>query len=150
MKRFNLILVFIGIVFMSTNTVIAQSSPEEISTKFFTVLKDKGIDKAYDYLYSDKKAIEENQDIINNNKNGIVEATKTLGNYNSFEFISKDETGKSYIRYNYMLKYDKAPFKLMLTFYKPAEIWKVYEVQYSRQVDEKAPFIRQMPMKGLR
>lgn len=150
MKKFSLILVLIGMLSFSSKSILAQSSPEEISTKFFSVLKDKGIDKAFDYLYSDKKAIEDNQDVISGNKSSIVDLTANLGNYNSFEFISKDETGKSYIRFNYMLKYDKSPVKLMLIFYKPNDVWKVFEVICNKQVDEKMPLFRQMPFKSLR
>ena len=149
MKKIGFVLVLSSFLLIF-GKAYSQNTPEEIAAKFFATLKEKGIDKAYEYLSADKKTIETNQDMLTDNKNGFVELTKNLGTYYGYDFITKDETGKSYVRYNYMLKYEKSPVKFTIIYYKPNDIWKVFEVIYNKQVDDKIPFNRQMPLKNIR
>ena len=148
MKKIGLIIVLFGVLFFNTGKIFAQSTPEDINGKFFTILKDKGIDNAFEYLNSSMLSIETNQDLVNQNKNGLIELTKSLGNYYGYEQLTKDKTGESYIKYSFLLKYEKSPVKFTMTYYKPNDTWKVYEISYNKQLDDKNPIMRQMPLRS--
>jgi hypothetical protein len=147
MKRLNLILTVMMI--FSGIHAFAQTATEDINNRFFSILKEKGPEIAYDYLYADNKAVKQNEELLKANKTSFTDMVKQYGEYSGYEFISKEETGKSIIKYTYMLKYDTSPVKLIITFYKPKDTWKVYEVAFLKLVDEKIPQ-RQLPFRSLR
>jgi hypothetical protein len=149
MKKLSFIIGLAVMLLFSGKQLVAQSVSEDINNKFFSILKDKGPEVAYDYLYSDNKAIQKNDEQIKAGKTAFVDLVKQYGEYCGYDFISKEETGKSIIKYTYMLKYDNSPLKFVISFYKPKENWKVYEVNFMKMVDEKMPQ-RQLPFRSLR
>lgn len=142
------ILCLIGI--LNQNISIAQTNPEDISENFFSILKVHGIELAYDYLYSDNRAIDNNEDLINDSKHKLTLITKEIGDYHGYELISKEETGKSYVKLSFLLKYDKSPLKFTIIYYMPDNTWKVLDINYTRNIDDKTPMIRQLPLRNIR
>ncbi len=150
MKKISGIIFLAGIMFISLDRICAQQIPDEINNMFFKILEDKSPEKAFNYLYDDNRALEHNKDIINANKTGFINLTKQFGDYFGFEQLNKEETGKSIAKYTFLLKYEKSPVKVAFTYYKPNDKWKVLEVFYSVQVEDRPGGMRQLPLKNQR
>ena len=114
---------------LSPVCLIAQESPEDILEPFFDAFE-VNPDDAIDYIFSTNPYIEQNQQGIDRLKERFNTSRKLLGNYYGEEIIKIQSAGDSFIRYIYMLKYDRQPVKLEIILYRANEKWMLYTMQF--------------------
>lgn len=52
------------------------------------------------------------------------------------EFIRKEEVGKSFLRYQYIVKYEKHAVRWNMLFYKPEDEWFLNRINWDDQVEK--------------
>ncbi|MCF0207462.1 MAG: hypothetical protein HUK15_08540 [Bacteroidales bacterium] len=140
MKRGIIILATIFSLFAASEAK-AQSSPEEIMASFFKIFE-TDVDKAIDYLFATNEWLAGNQDGANAMKEKLNASRKLLGNFNGYEIASKYAVGECYIKYTYILKYDRQPIGLVVTMYKPQDIWKLQNLNFQSDMEKEMEKIK--------
>jgi hypothetical protein len=115
--------------------LIAQENPEDILQPFFNAFQEDP-DNAIDYIFSTNPYIDQNQQGIERLKERFNTSRKLLGNYYGEEIMKIQTAGDSFIRYIYMLKYDRQPVKLEILLYKPNDTWLLYTMQFRDNIYE--------------
>jgi len=114
----------------------AQSTPDELITKFFEGYnKDSG--KAIDDLYATNawtSRIKEGIDGIKKELNGYT--VDYVGKYYGYELITKRQLSDSFVLYSYMVKYDRQPMRFSFKFYKPNNTWTLYSFAVDSNLDD--------------
>lgn len=124
------------VVLLSSVTLNAQSTTEEITTKFFSTYAESP-QEAVDYVFSTNKwMIDRNKDGIENVKNQLTNFLGLVGDYYGYEKITEKSVGKSYKLESYMIKYDRQPVRFTFVFYKPKDKWQVQNFQYDDKLDD--------------
>lgn len=113
----------------------SQNNPEDILDVFFDTFK-TDMNKAIDYLFSTNELIAPNQEGIKSIKERLEVSRKLLGNYYGQELISLEKAGDSYLRYTYMLRYDRQPVKIIIVMYRPDTKWKVQNLNFEDKMDD--------------
>ena len=70
------------------NSIYAQSTPEEISNKFFDIYKKDSFDKGLDYLFSTNKYSADYKDGLVNVKQEVDNTIAKIGQFYGYELIS--------------------------------------------------------------
>ncbi|HQP04735.1 MAG: hypothetical protein KBB11_07910 [Bacteroidales bacterium] len=133
MKNFIIILAISFSVIPQTS--FSQNNPEDILDVFFDTFK-TDMNKAIDYLFSTNELIAPNQEGIKSIKERLEVSRKLLGNYYGQELISLEKAGDSYLRYTYMLRYDRQPVKIIIVMYRPDTKWKVQNLNFEDKMDD--------------
>jgi hypothetical protein len=121
----------------------AQSSPKELSEKFFKTYEKKGSSEALDELYSTSPWIDKAQDAVLNLKNQIAGLNESyVGKYYGYELITEKKITSSFVLRSYLVKFDRQPIRYTFKFYKPNDTWIIYSFQYdgnlSTELEESA------------
>ncbi len=111
----------------------AQESPEDILDPFFNAFKEDP-DNAIDFIFGTNPYIEQNQQGIERLKERFNTSRKLLGNYYGEEIVKIQSAGDSFVRYIYMLKYDRQPVKLEIILYRPNKEWVLYTMQFKDNI----------------
>lgn len=114
---------------------MAQDNPEDILEPFFDAFE-QNPDDAIDYIFRSNSYIEQNQQGIERLKERFNTSRKLLGNYYGEEIVKIETAGDSFIRYIYMLKYERQPVKLEILLYKPNDKWVLYTMQFRDNIYE--------------
>ncbi len=128
----------IAICFISIAGIVqvqAQKNPEDILDVFFDTFK-TDMNKAIDYLFSTNELIAPNQEGIKSIKERLDVSRKLLGNYYGHELMKLEHAGDSYLRYTFLLRYDRQPVKIIIVLYKPNETWKVQNLNFEDKMDD--------------
>lgn len=145
MKKYFFILFLSYIGFTGVN---AQTTPDEINDKFFKIYADKAMEKAFEYLALDDKLLSNAKEYLDNSKSTFTALTANAGVYTGFELESKVETVKCIVKYNFIMKYENAPFKLTFVYYKPKDKWKMLEIYFTNQATERIAPGLQLPFRN--
>lgn len=121
MKRKLTLLAFIAFVVF---TMKAQTSPKEITDKFFSLYATDPI-KAVDYAFSTNKWFDRQQDAVENLKTKLKDLVGLCGNYCGFEVLSQKVSGASMVAQTFIVRYEREPVRFTFVFYKPKETWMV-------------------------
>ncbi|MFO7879883.1 MAG: hypothetical protein ACQES0_01110 [Bacteroidota bacterium] len=114
---------------------MGQKSPEDILEPFFDSF-DKSPDQAIEYIFTTNPYINKNQEGIDRIKERLNTSRKLLGEYYGEELIRKENVGDSFVRYSYMLKYDRQPVKIEIILYRPDETWLLYTMQFDDKLSK--------------
>lgn len=127
MKNKALIIFILFSISLITNftKLYSQTTPEEISDKFFKLYVEKGIDPSVDYLMSTNKWLKKDTTRIISIKNQLKKGAAIMGQYYGYELIDKRNYSESLITYDYMMKYDMQPIKITFFYYKPKDVWQI-------------------------
>lgn len=113
----------------------SQKSPNDLLDTFFDRF-DKSPDKAIEYIFSTNSYIKKNQKGIERIKERLNTSRKLLGEYYGKEIIKIESVGDSYIKYDYMLRYDRQPVKLEIVLYRPDKKWLLYTLQFDDNIND--------------
>jgi uncharacterized membrane protein YcgQ (UPF0703/DUF1980 family) len=127
MKKISLLfsIFFINLLLLSSTTIYSQTTPEEITDKFFKIYVEKGTDPAVDYLISTNRWLKKDTTKIVSIKMQLKKGTAIMGQYYGYELIDKRNYSESLITYDYMMKFDMQPIKITFFYYKPKDIWQI-------------------------
>ena len=124
------------LIVLSSNSVIGQTTTENITTDFFK-LYEKSPQKAVEYIFATNKwMMDRNKDGIEKVKIQLNNFVGLLGDYYGYEKIAEKSVGESYKLVSYMIKYDRQPIRFTFIFYKPKDKWQVQNFQFDDNLDE--------------
>ncbi len=114
---------------------MSQKTPEDVLEPFFNTF-DKSPDQAIEYIFSTNPYIKQNQKGIDNIKERLNTSRKLLGEYYGEELTKIQSVGDSFVKYSYMLKYDRQPVKLDIVLYRPNDKWLLYTMQFDDKLSK--------------
>jgi hypothetical protein len=128
------------------NAIIGQE-PLKIIADFFLTYETTGIDNALDSLFATNTwMLQRSRDEIDNVKVQLKSILQIVGNYYGYEIITHKSIGESFRLFSCLIKYDRQPIRFTFIFYKPQDIWKIYNFQFdqdlSEELDESAKVYR--------
>lgn len=136
------VLVFASLCFQF-NICKAQAKYQDIVDNFLAVFETDPL-KAYENLFVKSKWIEKST--IDKNKIDFQDFLKDLGSYCGYELITKKELGQSYVLLSFLIKYERQPFRIKLSFYKPKNEWILqnfsYDTSFDEEIEDAAKFDR--------
>ncbi|WKK67517.1 hypothetical protein [Lutimonas zeaxanthinifaciens] len=128
MKRQINLVVLIMLILLSSNSLKAQTTTDEIIDEYFK-LYEKSPEEAFDFLSKDIKVIR-GQETTENLKKQILFAANQSGVYYGYEKIIEKSLGNSLKLLSFLIKYEKEVVRLTTILYKPADKWKVIEYHF--------------------
>lgn len=124
------------LLFICVGTVKAQqTTPAEISKKFFELYATKPMD-AIDLIFADVKKNKQINDDITAIKKNLKVTIDQDGEYYGYEPITEKGIGNTVKLLSYIVKYDRQPVRFVFVFYKPKDAWKIYTFQFNTNLDE--------------
>ncbi len=134
MKKTTLLsLAFLLICMILSSKSMAQTN-ESLADSFFKDFKEKKYDIAIKNLFKTNKFLEKSD------FSKIVAKFKAyddiLGKYKGKEIIKSKKVGKSVITNIYMLRYERQPVRLLLTFYKSENKWMIFNLNIADKLIE--------------
>ncbi|WP_460219063.1 hypothetical protein [Psychroserpens sp. MEBiC05023] len=130
-----LIIIFLFII--SSNDVVAQSSPDEIVETFFEKYKTGGSTDALNYIYSKNDWVNPSSDDVLLLKNQMETLTEDyVGKYYGYELILEKKLSDSYVLKSYLVKYGRQPLRFNFQFYKPNKEWIFHGFSFDANLTE--------------
>lgn len=140
MQRSDLIIrscLIITMTFLTFAAVVAQMTPKEIVTKFFTEYEASGASAALDNLYATNPWMQRNTDAVTNLKSQMEGLNEDfVGKYHGYELIVEKKFSDSYLLLSYLVKFDRQPIRYIFQFYKPEDTWRLHSFEFDGEVDE--------------
>ena len=119
------------------HTAFAQSTPEQISAKFFEMYKTQGgSDAAIDYLFGTNKYTESLHVQLDTLKSRLKTQISYYGEYYGYDLLAKKSAGPNYIMLVYLVRHDREPLTFRMLFYKPADKWKIQNFTFNEDMDD--------------
>lgn len=131
MRKF---LLFI-IAFIFTVTASSQTTPRDISAKFFEVYKQDGSDKALDYLFSNTNYATEISEGIEDIKRQLKKSVGLIGKYYGVDLLTTKTAGPNLTMLTFLVRHDREPLVFYLMFYKPNNKWQMQNFKYGNSID---------------
>ena len=132
MKR----LIAIAVLAIISLTAFAQTSPDEVITKFFDEYP-RNAAKAIDDLYGTNPWTLRVKDAIDNLKKEVAGYTiDYVGKYYGYEPIVRKQFSESFILCSYMVKYDRQPMRFTFELYKPNDKWLLFSFKIDSELDD--------------
>lgn len=128
-----------GILILSlffSNVSIAQSSPQDITRKFFALYKAGDSDKAIDYIFSNNPYSNDIAEGIEDVKRQLKKLIGQIGNYYEADLLGTKTAGANVILYSFLVRHDKQPLIFNIMFYKPNEKWQMQSFKYLSNTSE--------------
>ncbi len=129
MKNYILILLlsFQGIL-------IAQQTPKQLIDRFFSSYQTQP-EKAVRNLYATNPWANKAQKDIDHVVEVINSLPASMGNYHGNQLIDKKKLGNSFVKYIYLVKYDRQPIVFYFKLYQPDKKWMIYEFSLNDKID---------------
>jgi hypothetical protein len=108
-----------------------QSTPVEMTKKFFDIYKQGDTDKALDYLYSNAIDVYLNQETI---KWQIKKKLEVIGKYYGNELLTKKTAGPNTVMFTYIVRHHVEPLTFRITYYKADETWTMLSFRFSDKI----------------
>ncbi|MBC7721204.1 MAG: hypothetical protein H7068_04220 [Pedobacter sp.] len=125
---------------------VAQSTPQDITRKFFALYKGGDSDKAIDYLFSSNPYSKDIAEGIEDVKRQLKKLVGQIGNYYESDLLATKTAGANVIMYTFLVRHDKQPLTFSIMFYKPNEKWQMQNFKYqnntSEELEEASKFYR--------
>lgn len=132
MRTALLLICFVSI----TISCLSQTTPREISARFFEVYKQDGTDKALDYLFSNTSYAKEISEGIEDVKRQLKKSTGLLGKYYGVDLLTTKTAGPNIIMLTFLVRHDREPLVFNLMFYKPNDKWQMQNFKYGSSIDD--------------
>jgi len=114
----------------------AEDAPAEITrvcAAFFDQLKAGQIKPAYQELLRGSRIADQVEDVAKLQQRA-EELVQGYGPILGYEFVKAQGIGKSLCQVTYITRSDRAPVVWQITFYRPAETWRVFNVRMDDRV----------------
>lgn len=132
-----IILFFLSAPLLLPVIMTAQSSPEEIISRFFQDFEQKGPSEALDALYATNPWISRNADAVENLKTQLEGLTEDyVGQNHGYEQILSRKLTEHFRLVSFLVRYDRQPIRFTFQFYRPADQWRVHSFQFDARIEE--------------
>lgn len=125
---------FTVILLCFANFLKAQSTTDEIITKFFNVYKSQSSGAAIDYLFSTNVAAKGNQPAIDTLKMKLSATEQLVGKLLSYELITSKSAGHNVVLLTFVVNFEHDPLTFRFSLYKPANTWQIQDFQFNNSV----------------
>jgi len=131
------ILALIAIALLALPARADEAPPEvvQVCASFFNHLRDGKVSDAYALLLRGSK-IGDKLEEVSKLQDRTHEMIQTYGQIRGYELVSTDFYGKSLCRVTYLTRSDNVPVRWRITFYRPADQWRVFNLQLDDAVME--------------
>ncbi len=125
------------ILFACLTPVVAQSTPEQMATRFFDLYKiEGGSDSAVSYLFATNKYTMDMGTQLDTLKAKLKQSIDYFGQFNGYDLITKKSAGPNYILFVYLVRHDREPLTFRMLFYKAADKWTIQTFNFNDSMDE--------------
>lgn len=119
-------------------TSCTQGTKDDGSCKlietFFATYETNGVEKALDGVFNTNAYFSTvSNGNINKIKKELSSYTDSIGKYCGYEIVGKRIVGESIVHYTCLVKYETHPLRFSFIFYKPENIWMLYDFQYDME-----------------
>ncbi|WP_170934730.1 hypothetical protein [Hymenobacter gelipurpurascens] len=114
----------------------AQATPEEITTKFFSLYKSGDSNKSVDYLFTNSDFSKDIADGIDDLKRQLKKQIDADGKFLGADLLSKRVAGPNYVIYSYLVRHQREPLTFNFIFYKASDKWQLQNFKYHNKTDE--------------
>ena len=130
--------VILTLLFLINSSVIsfAQTTPQDISNKFFATYKGGDTDKAVDYLFSNTLYAKDIAEGIDDLKRQLKKTTGQTGKFQGADLIATKTAGPNLIMFTYLVRHDREPLVFNIMFYKPNDKWQMQNFKYGNSIDD--------------
>jgi hypothetical protein len=116
--------------------LIGQVTPEQITTRFFSLYEDSGSTKALAYIFATNKNIDPNAEEFVKLVNQLQHVSQEFGRFHGADLISRNQAGANLVMYIFLGKHEIAPLTFKLLFYKPRDRWQLQNFRFDNNIDE--------------
>lgn len=116
----------------------SEEAPPELAqmcSTFFSQLRDGKVAEAYSFLLQGSKIASKLEDVSK-----LEERTRTMiesyGAVRGYDAVNVEYVGKNLCRLTYVTRSDIAPVRWRIVFYRPADRWRVFNLQMDDAVME--------------
>lgn len=132
MKRMLILLSLITI----GNIAFGQSTPQDISTRFFVIYKTGDSDKALDYLFSSSPFKSDITEAIEEVKRKLKKAATQIGSFYGADLLATKTAGTNIIMLTYIVRHEREPLAFNIMFYKPNDKWQMQNFKFGNAIDD--------------
>jgi hypothetical protein len=118
------------------NIVFGQSTPQDISTRFFVLYKTGDSDKAIDYLFSSSPYKADITEAIEEVKRKLKKAVIQVGPFYNADLLATKTAGANIIMLTYIVRHEREPFVFNIMFYKPNDKWQMQNFKFGNAIDD--------------
>jgi hypothetical protein len=130
--------ILMSVIFFACLTpVFAQSTPEQIVTRFFDIYKTEGgCDSAVSFLFATNKYTIDLGSQLDTVKAKLKQYIAYFGQFHGYDLLTKKTAGPNYILFVYLVRHDREPLTFRMLFYKPADKWKIQTFNFNESMDD--------------
>lgn len=114
----------------------SNAEPEGFVKQFFEILTSKGSEEAVSSFFRTNKYMSVAEAQINTLASRLGESIELLGEFYTYELITKAELNESYKIYSYLVKFDRQPLRFNFSFYRPNDTWVAMNFEFNDSFDE--------------
>ncbi len=118
------------------NKANSQSTPQEITNKFFATYKLGDTDKAIDFLFSYSPYAKDIAEGINEVKQKLKGSAPLLGRFHGADLFATKTIGQNLVMLSYLVRHQREPLVFNIMFYKPADKWQMQNFKYGSSLDD--------------
>lgn len=119
-----------------TKICLGQTTPQEISNKFFATYKLGDSDKAIDYLFSNSPYAKDFAEGIEDVKRQLKKTSGQIGKFYGADLLTTRTAGTNLIMFTYLVRHDREPLVFNIMFYKPNDKWHMQNFKYGNSIDD--------------
>lgn len=118
------------------NIAFGQSTPQDISTRFFVLYKTGDSDKAIDYLFSSSPFKSDITEAIEEVKRKLKKAATQIGPFHGADLLATKTAGANIVMLTYIVRHDREPLLFNIMFYKPNDKWQMQNFKFGSAIDD--------------
>jgi len=121
---------------ISSNIALSQSTPQDISTRFFVLYKMGDSDKAIDYLFSSSPFKSDITEAIEEVKRKLKKVVTQIGPFYGADLLATKTAGANITMLTYIVRHDREPLVFNIMFYKPNDKWQMQNFKFGNAIDD--------------
>ena len=126
----------VAVISFFSSGAFTQSTPTEITDRFFTLYKLGDSDKAIDFLFTNTPYANEIAEGIDDVKRKLKKNISQIGNFYGADLLTSKTASLNLIMFTYLVRHDREPLVFSLMFYKPNDKWHLQNFKYKNSSDE--------------
>jgi hypothetical protein len=111
----------------------SQSTPLEMTKKFFDLYKQGDSDKALDYLFSNSTDVNYSKE---STKWELKKKLEAVGKYYGADLLFTKTAGPNIVMFTYAVRHQAAPLTVRIMYYKPNDIWQMQTFKFNDKIAE--------------
>lgn len=138
-----LMLIIIFILSFSLNAVAGeigfsnQEETKDFCNRFLTFMVEEDVEKAFDVVEDEWPfSITEIQNLESSTMKQLDSVKGRYGNILGYELIKEELTKDTFLKYTYVMKYEKHIIRWKFIFYKPEDIWVLNSFNFDDSINK--------------